>query len=175
MLPYYCSLEDVKMEKSSTGIMTQAIVDFLILNIPIFSKLKSNELMGIEQYMKILDVIPGEIVFEEGERGDYVCFVVEGSLEVLKKTGSGENIVISTLSKGRSIGEMAIIDDLPRSATVRAKYKSTLLTLSRENFDYIIAKYPDIGVKILKGLSSLLCMNLRKTSNRLAEYMLPLS
>ena len=163
------------MEESITGIMTQAIIDFLILNIPIFSRLKDKELMGIEQYMKILEVIPGEIIFKEGERGDYVCFVVEGSLDVLKKTESGESIVISTLAKGRSIGEMAIIDDLPRSATVKAKYKSTLLTLSRESFDYILTKHPDIGVKILKGLASLLCMNLRKTSNRLAEYMLPLS
>ena len=163
------------MEQSATGIMTQAIIDFLILNIPIFSRLKGKELRSIEQCMKIAEVIPGEIIFEEGERGDYVCFVVEGSLEVLKKTESGESIVISTLAKGRSIGEMAIIDDLPRSATVRAKYKSTLLTLSRESFDYLLAKHPDVGVKILKGLASLLCMNLRKTSNRLAEYMLPLS
>ena len=163
------------MEKSTTGIMTQAIIDFLILNIPIFSRLKGKELISIEQYMKILEVVPGEIVFNEGERGDYVCFVVEGSLDVLKETESGESIVISTLAKGRSIGEMAIIDDLPRSATVKAKYKSTLLTLSRESFDYLLAKHPDIGVKILKGLASLLCMNLRKTSSRLAEYMLPLS
>ena len=163
------------MEESSPGIMTQAIIDFLILHIPIFSRLKGKELRSIEQCMKILEVIPGEIVFKEGEKGDYVCFVVEGSLDVLKKTESGESIVISTLSKGRSIGEMAIIDDLPRSATVKAKDKSTLLTLSRESFDYILAKQPDIGVKILKGLASLLCMNLRKTSNRLAEYMLPLS
>jgi CRP/FNR family cyclic AMP-dependent transcriptional regulator len=163
------------MEESSSSMMTQAIIDFLILHIPILSRLKDKELISIEQYLKILEVIPGEIVFQEGERGDYVCFVVEGSLDVLKKTESGESIVISTLSRGRSIGEMAIIDDLPRSATVKAKDKSTLLTLSRESFDYILSKHPDIGVKILKGLASLLSMNLRKTSSRLAEYMLPLS
>jgi CRP/FNR family cyclic AMP-dependent transcriptional regulator len=168
-------MEDLKMEESSAGLISKAIVDFLILNIPIFSRLKGEELSSVEQYMKILDVIPGEIVFEEGDRGDYVCFVVEGSLEVEKKTESGESIVISSLSRGRSIGEMAIIDDLPRSATVKAKDKSTLLTLSREDFDYLLAKHPDIGVKILKGLARLLSMNLRKTSNRLAEYMLPLS
>ena len=163
------------MEESSPGIMTQAIIDFLILHIPIFSRLKGKELRSIEQCMKILEVLPGEIVFNEGEKGDYVCFVVEGCLDVLKKTKSGDSIVISTLSKGRSIGEIAIIDDLPRSATVKAKHKSTLLTLSRESFDYILTKHPDIGVKILKGLASLLCLNLRKTSSRLAEYMLPLS
>jgi CRP-like cAMP-binding protein len=163
------------MEESAPGTMTQAIIDFLILHIPIFSALKSKELRSIEECMKMLEVIPGEIVFNEGDKGDYVCFVVEGSLDVLKKTESGESTLISTLSKGRSIGEMAIIDDLPRSATVKARDKSTLLILSRESFDYILAKQPDIGVKILKGLASLLSMNLRKTSNQLAEYLLPLS
>jgi CRP-like cAMP-binding protein len=90
-------------------------------------------------------------VFEEGDRGDYVCFVVEGSLDVLKKSETGEEILISTLSKGRSIGEMSVIDDLPRSATIKARTKSTLLTLSRENFDYILAEHSTIGVKIIKG------------------------
>ncbi|NIQ88913.1 MAG: cyclic nucleotide-binding domain-containing protein, partial [Deltaproteobacteria bacterium] len=88
-----------------------------------------------------IELTPGEMVFEEGDPGDYVCFVVEGSLEVLKGTEKGEEIVISTLSKGSSIGEMSVIDDLPRSASVKARTKATLLTLSRENFDYILAEH----------------------------------
>jgi CRP-like cAMP-binding protein len=133
-------------------VMSQAIIEFLILNIPILGTLKDKELMVIEKYLNFIELTPGEIVFQEGDRGDYVCFVVEGSLDVLKKSETGEEILISTLSKGRSIGEMSVIDDLPRSATIKARTKSTLLTLSRENFDYI----------------------LRKTSSRLADYMLPL-
>jgi CRP/FNR family cyclic AMP-dependent transcriptional regulator len=166
------------MEETNTaagGEISQAVIDFLILNIPILAKLENKELKTIEQYMNLLDVVPGETVFEEGDRGNYVCFVVEGSLDVFKKSETGEDILISTLSKGRSIGEMAVIDDLPRSATVKARTKSTLITLSREKFNYILAEHSIIGVKILKGIARLLCMNLRKTSSRLAEYMLPLS
>jgi CRP-like cAMP-binding protein len=162
--------------KEETGrVMSLAIIEFLILNIPIFSRLKDKELMVIEKYLNLIEVTPGEIVFKEGDRGGYVCFVVEGSLDVLKKSETGEDIVISTLSKGRSIGEMAVIDDLPRSATVKASTKATLLTLSRENFDYILAEHSAVGVKILKGIARLLSLNLRKTSNRLADYMLPIS
>ncbi len=155
-------------------VMSQAIIEFLILNIPILGTLKDKELMVIESYLNFIELTPGEIVFQEGDPGDYVCFVVEGSLDVLKKSESGEDIVISTLSKGRSIGEMSVIDDLPRSASVKARTKATLLTLSRENFDYILAEHSQIGVKILKGIARLLCLNLRKTSSRLADYMLPL-
>jgi len=162
--------------KTATGsIMTQTIIDFLILNIPILARLRGGELKLIERYMNLIEVIPGETVFKEGDRGDYVCFVVDGTLDVLKESDSGDSVVISTLSKGRSIGEMAVVDELPRSATVKARTKSTLITLSQENFNYILAEHSTIGVKILKGIARLLSMNLRETSNRLAEHMLPLS
>jgi CRP/FNR family cyclic AMP-dependent transcriptional regulator len=164
------------MEETATGsAITQAIINFLILNIPILAKLKDKELRTIQKYMNLIEVIPEEIVFKEGDRGDYVCFVVDGALDVVKESASGESIVIATLSKGGSIGEMAVIDELPRSATIKARSKSTLITLSQENFNYILAEHSAIGVKILKGITRLLSMNLRKTSSRLADYMLPLS
>ncbi len=166
------------MEGTTTaagGTITQTLIQFLILNIPILARLKDGELRTIVKHMNLIDVIPGETVFEEGDTGDYVCFVVDGTLDVEKKSESGESIVISTLSKGGSIGEMAVIDELPRSATVKARTKSTLITLSQENFNYILAEHSTIGVKVLKGIARLLSMNLRKTSTRLADYMLPLS
>jgi CRP-like cAMP-binding protein len=166
------------MEETTTGAgsaITQTIIQFLILNIPILGRLKDKELKIIIKYMNLIKVIPGEIVFEEGDTGDYVCFVVDGTLDVVKKSETGESIVISTLSKGDSIGEMAVIDELPRSATVKARTKSTLITLSQDNFNYILAEHSTTGVKVLKGIARLLSMNLRKTSSRLADYMLPLS
>jgi CRP-like cAMP-binding protein len=166
------------MEETTTGAgsaITQTIIQFLILNIPILGRLKDKELKIIIKYMNLIKVIPGEIVFEEGDTGDYVCFVVDGTLDVVKKSETGESIVISTLSKGGSIGEMAVIDELPRSATVKARTKSTLITLSQDNFNYILAEHSTTGVKVLKGIARLLSMNLRKTSSRLADYMLPLS
>lgn len=166
------------MEETTTGAgsaITQTIIQFLILNIPILGRLKDKELKIIIKYMNLIKVIPGEIVFKEGDTGDYVCFVVDGTLDVVKKSETGESIVISTLSKGDSIGEMAVIDELPRSATVKARTKSTLITLSQDNFNYILAEHSTTGVKVLKGIARLLSMNLRKTSSRLADYMLPLS
>lgn len=166
------------MEGTTTaarGAITQAIIQFLILNIPILARLKDKELKIIIKYMNLIKVIPGETVFKEGDTGDYVCFVVDGTLDVVKKSETGESIVISTLSRGGSIGEMAVIDELPRSATVKARTKSTLITLSQDNFNYILAEHSTTGVKVLKGIARLLSMNLRKTSSRLADYMLPLS
>lgn len=170
------------MEETKTKIDSKAlqdINDFLINNflitIPIFDGLNPEELRIVAKYMNIINVSSGEIVFKEGDAGDYVCFVVDGTLDVLKKSETGDSIVISTLSKGRSIGDMAVIDEFPRSATVKARTKATLIKFSQENFSYMVEKHSSIGVKILKGVSRLLCMNLRKTSSRLADYMLPIS
>ena len=159
---------------SQDGDVSPDILDFL-KNIPIFDSLDPEELEVVSTYMKLMDVNPGEIVFKEGAKGSYVCFVAEGSLDVLKQSETGSNITIATLDKGRSIGEMAVIDDFPRSATIKAQTKATLIILTRDEFDLILEEHSKTGVKILKGISRLLSHNLRKTSSRLVEYMLPLS
>jgi len=153
---------------------SKAIIDFL-KNIPIFGNLESKELRIVSGYIEIQEVNPGKIVFKEGDRGNYVCFVINGSLDVLKKNEAGDDVVLTTLHKGRSIGEMSVIDDFPRSATIKARTKAKLVTLNRQGFELILEDHPTTGVKILKGISRLLSQNLRKTSSRLADYMLPLS
>jgi CRP/FNR family cyclic AMP-dependent transcriptional regulator len=163
-----------KTQIASGPATTKAIIDFLI-DIPMFDCLQPDELGIVTRHMNFIDLAQGEILFREGEEGDYVCFVAEGSLDVLKKPHKGHSVTLATLPKGRSIGEMAVIDDFPRSATVKARTKATLVILTRKGFDLILERHPEIGVRILKGISRLLSQNLRKTSSRLADYMLPLS
>ncbi len=153
---------------------SKAIIDLLI-SIPIFDTLKSDELKLTTRYMNLMDVNAREVVFKEGDKGNYVCFVVDGVLEVIKGAGTKHQVTIATLGKNRTIGEMAVIDDFPRSATVRAHKASTLLILTRDGFERILEEHPRTGVKVLKGIARLLSQNLRKTSSRLADYMLPLS
>lgn len=151
-----------------------ALVDSLS-NIPLFDRLNGQELGVLAKYVNVIDVNPGEYIFKEGDKGDYVCFVEKGSLDVMKRSSTGGTAIIATLTRGRSIGEMAVIDNFPRSATIRARTKATLLTLTRSGFDLILEQEPTIGVKILKGISRLLSQNLRRTSSQLADYMLPLT
>jgi CRP-like cAMP-binding protein len=141
----------------------------------LFDSLSSNELDIVSKHMNVVTIDQDEVIFREGDKGDYVCFVVEGSVEVLKQTGESKSVVLNRLRKNSTIGEMALIDEYSRSATVRVVTQSTLVTLSRTSFDRIIEDHPRIGIKILKGISRLLSLNLRKTSSRLADYMLPLA
>ena len=153
--------------------MSGAIVDFLI-QMPMFDNLSINELDVVSKHMNVINVYKDEEVFREADKGDYVCFVVEGSLAVLKQTEKGESVVLTRLRRNSSIGEMSVIDEFPRSATVKSVTRSTLVTLSRVSFDRILEDHPKVGIKVLKGISRLLSLNLRKTSSRLADSMLPL-
>ena len=64
---------------------------------------------------------------------------------------------------------MSIIDNFPRSATIKAQTDSKLVTLSRKDFDIILDEYPRIGIKVLKGMTRLLSLYLRKASGQLTE------
>lgn len=139
-------------------------------HISIFDQLDENNISVIEKYMFFNRVAPDEFIFKEGERGDFVCFVIIGRLEVIKHTSTGDK-VIHTLTRGDSIGEMALIDNLTRSASVKAAEHSGFMVLTRRGFEMIQRMHPEIGIKMLKGLSSSLSKNLRTTSEKLAQFM----
>jgi CRP-like cAMP-binding protein len=153
--------------------LSKAVVDLLIA-IPMFDQIKADDLKVVARHMHFMDFEPKEIIFSEGDKGDFICFVTKGFLNVLKKNEKGKNAAIASLGRGRSLGEMALLDDFPRSATVRAKTGATLLILTRKNFEKVLKDHPEIGIKLLKGLARLLSMNLRKTSSLLADYMPPM-
>jgi CRP-like cAMP-binding protein len=155
--------------------LSKAIVDFF-MEIPIFSRMNAEEVKVVAKHMNVIELQPRETLFEEADRGNFMCFIAHGTLEVIKQPGGGEKeIVITTVRKGQSIGEMSVIENLPRSATIRARDTSKLFILSQAAFDLVLAKHSHIGIKLLKGITVLLSNNLRKTSSRLADYMLPIS
>ncbi|ATX81633.1 Cyclic nucleotide-binding domain-containing protein [Mariprofundus ferrinatatus] len=148
--------------------MIHEIVD-LMQAIPMFDKTAGSQLNVIAAHMNILKLEEKEQLFSEGEKSDYMCFVVSGKLEVIKRADSGKPVTVSTLTRGRSIGEMALLDTYPRSATVIAKTPCTLLIISREKFDNILEQYPAVGISFLKGVSEMLSLQLRKASGLLAD------
>ncbi|MBC8433381.1 MAG: cyclic nucleotide-binding domain-containing protein [Desulfobacterales bacterium] len=163
-----------KTQSKSEKEIKETIIDSLIYS-PLFDGLIENELKVVADHMDYSKIETGDILFREGDRGDSVCFVLEGVVDIIKESSPGSEVVIASLPKGRSIGEMSVIDNFPRSATAKARRETTLLTLTQKNFDEILKNNPEIGIKILKGISRLLSLNLRKTSSRLADYLLPVS
>lgn len=148
----------------------KAALVLALAKIPFFDELSEKEVDVLMNYMSLYELAAGEILFKEGQVGQYVAFVVDGTMEVLKKSITGADIVITTVGQGYSIGEMSLIDKAPRSATLRARSKATLAILAQNGFKLILKNHPSIGIKILTGFARFQTENLRKTSNRLNAY-----
>ena len=121
--------------------------------------------------MSFVHLQRGEFLFVEGDKGTFMGFVVQGLIEVMKKSEIGENIVIARLTKGSSIGEMALIDKSPRSATVMARQPTTMVTLTEKGFEIVMNQYPSLAIKFIQKVARLLSLNMRRTSSKLADLM----
>ena len=103
----------------------------------------------------------GEAIFTEGEPGNKTMYLIEkGRVEVLKG-----DAVVARLGAGEPIGEMSLLLDEPRSATVRALNSVEALEITGENFGEILAKRPGIGWTIMKALAQ----RLKNTTKALSE------
>lgn len=150
--------------------MVGAILD-IVAELAFFDQFEPHELDVISRHLSLRDIKKEEVVFEEGEKGNYMCFVAEGSLDVVKDIDGKTNVIITRISRGKSLGEMAMVDLSPRSATVIGAKDSELVIMGRQAFDMILENHPKIGVKLLSGVARLLSLYLRQASGRLADKL----
>lgn len=149
--------------------MSNLLYDHL-KNSPIFANLDPFMFQILEQHLVFQELVPNEILFNEGEHGDYLAFVLLGNLAILKNNANDSGLTqIGNISQGDSIGEMALIDMLTRSATVKASELTALVKLSKKDFETILTDYPRIGIEILRGIAVLLSLKLRRTSENLSR------
>jgi len=125
----------------------------------LFSELTVRELRKIKNEIEIVQFPAGETLIREGEPGDCFYIVLNGRLRVFVTLPDGTKQVVGEVARNESVGEMAILTDEPRSATVQALRDSELIKLSREGFGKLVKKNPDLLVKI----SNIVIQRLRKT------------
>lgn len=109
----------------------------------------------------------GTILFREGMAGGVMYMVKSGKLEIFTKKGDQE-IAIAILEMGNFVGEMSLIDDASRSASVRIAEDAMLMVLNKKCLQNIIADNPEGGNKILMVLLRMLCKRLRDTNSKLS-------
>lgn len=146
-------------------------IERLLPRLEVFNFLEKEDYPIIEKYMFSYDYEKGSYVFKEGAHGGYMFFIVDGEIEIIKQFDTAKH-TIATLSTGRSVGEMSLIDGAPRSATARAKTDLKLIVLKREDFNKLNEENPAIANKVLMGVAALLSSSLRDTNNRFTEKLL---
>jgi CRP/FNR family transcriptional regulator, cyclic AMP receptor protein len=129
------------------------------------------EIEVLATYMQAYEAEPGSMVFQEGEPGDYMGLLVGGRVVIRKEAEGVKEAVISIEGQGRSIGEMALIDREPRSASCKVLESATLLILTRKEFERLGMQHPGIALKLLMRISRLISRRLRLTSGQLVEHL----
>ncbi len=94
----------------------------------------------------------GEVIFRQGDIGHEMYLIQSGKVKVIRETEQGKKI-IATLKKGDFFGEMAIFDDLPRSATVEAEGETRLIVFDRQTIKTSLKTFPEIAAQLLEMMS----------------------
>lgn len=131
---------------------------------PLFRHLTYQELVRVMNIVDVRNFASSEKVLSEGDEGDEMFIVLTGSVRV--HSGDAN---IATLGPGQHFGEMALVDKVPRSATVTSEEASKVMVMRRRDFFDIVRKDHDVAVKLLWAFLGVLSDRLRRTSRELGD------
>lgn len=126
-----------------------------------------DEVEFVAKYMSVQFYEAGEIIFRQGDHQNYMAFIVDGEVDIVKESADSLEKIVVTLSRRTHFGEMSFVDDEPRSATALARTDVTLLVMSSINFENMIDDHPKLGIKILRNIAKLISKRLRMTTGKL--------
>jgi len=121
--------------------------------VPLFAKIEPSKLKLLAFTSEKLDYQAGQDLCRQGDAGDAMYIIMAGEADVLVNTPGGEHRV-ARLGKNSFVGEIAILCDVPRTATVRAAGELTALRISKDLFFRLVGEFPQIAVEIMRELAS---------------------
>jgi CRP-like cAMP-binding protein len=126
----------------------------LLRGVSIFADLDAGALASLEQIAEARDFTAGAVIVSQEEAGEALFVLVRGKVKVVLYGESGREVILSIFkTPGDFFGEMSLLDDEPRSATVMAAERSRLLVLSRRGFQAHLAAHPRTALRVLTELS----------------------
>ncbi len=134
----------------------------LLRNIPMFSNIEPSKLKLLAFTSERLTFGDGDLLFNEGDPGDSAYIIVDGTADVLIDTPSGA-ITVAQFGRNDIVGEIAILCDVPRTASVKATTKLETMVISKDLFFRLIMEFPQIAVAIMRELAE----RLEKTNAQL--------
>lgn len=134
--------------------------------IPLFANIETSKLKLLAFTSERVTFDPGDTLFEQDEMGNCAYIILSGDADVVVRTPSGP-VTVATLGPSEVVGEIAILCDVPRTATVKAHSHLHVLCISKDLFFRIMTEFPQIAVEIMRVLAN----RLEKTTSRLREVL----
>jgi CRP/FNR family transcriptional regulator, cyclic AMP receptor protein len=125
----------------------------VLRNIPMFAKVEPAKLKLLAFTSERLEYMSGDELFRQGDYGDAAYIILEGEADVLVDTPQGV-VKVATLGKNDIIGEIAVLCDVPRTATVVAHGDLETLRVSKEGFFHLVTQFPQVGLEVMSALAT---------------------
>jgi CRP-like cAMP-binding protein len=139
----------------------------LIPRCALLENFSQSEVRLLTHFMEMYRAEAGAEIIREGDGGDFMVLVVEGTVEVRKRDRWNTPQAMARVEAGRTLGEMSMIDGEPRFATCVAVDTVVFAVIGRESLARVIVEQPMLGAKLLMELVLMLSQRLRATSERL--------
>ncbi len=162
--------------------MCAALID-LIGKVALFGELEPAELEALARAAERQEFARDEVIFAAHEPADSFYVIASGRVKVCVSSAGGKELILATLGPGQFFGEMALLDDATRSASVVAQLPTVAYRLRRHDFERLVEQHPTIARKLLRELS----LRLRRSNaqmeslatldvvGRLARYLIDLA
>ena len=138
-------------------------------DVPLFKEFPAADIENLAARLVEVTVVPRDVLFWEGDPGQHMYFVREGTLIVSKAVADGVDEVLARVGCGEVLGDMSVLDGSPRCATVRAETRAILLALDRESFERFIAESPRVAALFFRAHVRAAVARLRASDDLVAE------
>ena len=136
----------------------------VLRELPLFAGLSEEDISLLEEGSSQFRLAEGEVLLREGTPSGSLYVILEGEFEILKRA-ENRDVLLAVRGPGEVIGEMSLLDQTPRSATVRAACASLILEIDQEAFRHLVAASPSAALSILRTVTS----RLRNTESMLRQ------
>lgn len=133
--------------------------------VPFFAKMQPDEADGLAQKLVPRRFNSGQIIFHHGDPGGLLYIISKGKVKITHSTAEGQEALLAILGEGDFFGELALLDDSPRSATAEALEPTKTLTLHRDDFLRYLSYNPDFSKHVLQTLAQ----HIRRLNNQISD------
>lgn len=125
----------------------------LLRKVPLFSGLEKQDLTTLASIVTRKEYDKRETLFHQGDSGEEFMILTEGSVKVELMNAEGKELTLTILTPFQFLGELALLDDVPRSATVVSMEHSVLLAINKRDFARLLESYPRMSIPMLRQLT----------------------
>jgi CRP-like cAMP-binding protein len=125
----------------------------VLRKIPLFAKVDPAKLKLLAFTSERLAYLSDDELFHQGDYGDSAYIILEGEADILVDTPEG-TVKVTSLGKNDIVGEIAILCDVPRTATVVAHSDLQTLRVTKDGFFHLVTQFPQVGIEVMSALAS---------------------